>query len=71
MKGEYLGYDGPCPPWNDSIVHRYHFRIYALDVDRLHLADGFTVTELRVAMDGHVLAEAEVMGTYTLNPALG
>lgn len=70
MKGEYLGYDGPCPPWNDSLVHHYQFRLYALDVEHLKLADGFTVTELRAAMDGHVLAEAELMGTYTLNPAL-
>jgi Raf kinase inhibitor-like YbhB/YbcL family protein len=70
MRGEYLGYDGPCPPWNDALVHRYHFRLYALDVEHLKLADGFTVSELRAAMDGHVLAEAELMGSYTLNPAL-
>jgi Raf kinase inhibitor-like YbhB/YbcL family protein len=70
MRGEYLGYDGPCPPWNDALVHHYHFRLYALDVEHLKLADGFTVTELRAAMDGHVLAEAELMGTYTLNSAL-
>lgn len=71
MRGEYLGYDGPCPPWNDSLLHHYHFRLYALDVATLKLADGFTVAELRAAMDGHVLAEAELMGTYSLNPALG
>jgi Raf kinase inhibitor-like YbhB/YbcL family protein len=70
MGGEYLGYDGPCPPWNDSIVHHYHFRLYALDTERLNLADGFTLEELRGAMAGHVLAEAEVMGTYSLNPAV-
>lgn len=70
MKGDYYGYDGPCPPWNDALVHHYHFRLYALDVEHLKLADGFTVAELRTAMDGHVLAEAELMGTYTLNPAL-
>ena len=61
---------GPDTPWNDSLVHHYHFRLYALDVEHLKLADGFTVSELRAAMDGHVLAEAELMGTYTLNPAL-
>jgi len=70
MEGEYLGYDGPCPPWNDSIVHHYHFRVYALDVESLNLADGFTLEALRTAMTGHVLAEAEVMGTYSLNPAV-
>lgn len=30
MKGDYGGYDGPCPPWNDEIVHHYHFTVYAL-----------------------------------------
>lgn len=66
MEGEYLGYDGPCPPWNDALLHHYHFRAYALDVDALKLADGFTLAELRKAMDGHVLAEAELVGTYAI-----
>lgn len=70
MGGEYLGYDGPCPPWNDSLMHHYQFRIYALNVASLPLADGFTVAELRAAMEGHVLAEAVLTGTYTLNPSL-
>jgi len=70
MGGEYQGYDGPCPPWNDSLVHHYHFRVYALDVDSLGLSSGFTVADLRRAMQGHVLAEAGCMGTYTLNRRL-
>lgn len=70
MGGDYLGYDGPCPPWNDSIVHHYHFRIHALDVAALDLQPGFTLDALRAAMEGHVLAEAEWMGTYSLNPAV-
>ncbi|KRA33716.1 phospholipid-binding protein [Rhodanobacter sp. Root627] len=69
MVGEYLGYDGPCPPWNDELVHHYHFRVSALDVATLGLARGFTLTQLREAMDGHVLASAEWVGTYSLNPA--
>jgi len=68
MAGEYLGYDGPCPPWNDAIAHRYHFRIHALDVASLPLERGFSLAGLRAAMDGHVLAEAELMGTYSMNP---
>ena len=68
MVGEYLGYDGPCPPWNDELVHHYHFRVSALDVATLGLARGFTLTQLREAMDGHVLATAEWVGTYSLNP---
>jgi Raf kinase inhibitor-like YbhB/YbcL family protein len=70
MGGAYLGYDGPCPPWNDSLVHHYHFRIHALDVARLGLDEGFSLDDLHAAMAGHVLDEAELMGTYTLNPAL-
>ncbi|WP_440225238.1 YbhB/YbcL family Raf kinase inhibitor-like protein [Dokdonella sp. MW10] len=70
MGGEYRGYDGPCPPWNDELLHHYHFRVYALDIASLGLAEGFDVTALRDAMHGHVLAEAEHVGTYTLNPAV-
>ena len=66
MGGEYLGYDGPCPPWNDERVHHYHFRVHALDVEKLNLADGFTLDELRKVMHGHVLAQAELVGTYAI-----
>ncbi len=68
MAGEYLGYDGPCPPWNDALLHRYHFRIYALDVTSLALVKGFSLAELRAVMAGHVVAESELTGTYSLNP---
>jgi Raf kinase inhibitor-like protein, YbhB/YbcL family len=70
MAGSYLGYDGPCPPWNDTLLHHYRFRIHALDVARLELEPGFTLEDLRAAMAGHVLEETELVGTYTLNPAL-
>jgi Raf kinase inhibitor-like YbhB/YbcL family protein len=70
MGGTYLGYDGPCPPWNDSLVHHYHFRVYALDAESLPLKPGFTVAELHAAMSGHVLAEAALTGTYSLNPSV-
>jgi Raf kinase inhibitor-like YbhB/YbcL family protein len=67
MEGSYLGYDGPCPPWNDTLVHHYHFRLYALDTPRLPLQQGFSLAELRAAMAGHVLGEALLTGTYSLN----
>ena len=70
MAGNYFGYDGPCPPWNDSLVHHYTFTLYALDVDRLPIEGAFTGADARKAMAGHVLAEASVMGTCTLNPKL-
>lgn len=70
MAGDYLGYDGPCPPFNDSIPHRYFFRLFALDVDTLGLAPGFSAAQLHRAMHGHLLGEACLFGVYTLNPAL-
>jgi Raf kinase inhibitor-like YbhB/YbcL family protein len=70
MEGTYLGYDGPCPPWNDSLVHHYHFRVYALDTRSLPLQPDFSLQALRAAMDGHVLAEALLTGTYSLNPSV-
>ena len=70
MGGDYFGYDGPCPPWNDALLHHYHFRVYALDVARLELPDRFTLSDVRAAMAGHVLAEAALTGTYTLNPRI-
>lgn len=70
MAGQYHGYDGPCPPFNDAIPHRYFFRLFALDVARLGLPDGFTAAQVMVAMHGHVLGEAVLYGTYSLNPAV-
>ncbi len=54
------GYGGPCPP---SGEHRYFFRVYALDA-MLHLKSGVSKQELLRAMQGHILAEGALMGTY-------
>jgi Raf kinase inhibitor-like YbhB/YbcL family protein len=70
MEGDYYGYDGPCPPWNDAILHRYVFTAYALDVERLPLEGRFSGIDVRRAIEGHVLASAAIVGTYTLNPRL-
>lgn len=70
MTGDYYGYDGPCPPWNDSRVHHYVFTLYALDIERLPLEGRFDGHQVREAIKAHVLAEAQVTGTYTLNPRL-
>ncbi|MEO8484851.1 MAG: YbhB/YbcL family Raf kinase inhibitor-like protein [Betaproteobacteria bacterium] len=71
MAGDYYGYDGPCPPWNDAIAHRYVFTVYALGVDRLAAVDGrFGAKEAERAMAGHVLAQGSLTGRYTLNPAV-
>jgi len=70
MAGAYFGYDGPCPPWNDAIVHRYVFTLYALDIASVPLDGEFTGQQVRAAIDGHVLDQASFSGSYTLNPAL-
>jgi len=70
MRGDYFGYDGPCPPWNDEVVHRYFFTLYALDVDRLPVEGRFNGAAALAALEGHILAQASLTGTYTLNSKL-
>ena len=70
MDGQYFGYDGPCPPWNDARLHHYHFVLYATDLDRCPVDGAFTGPQVRAAVAKHVLAEARLTGTYTLNPAV-
>lgn len=70
MSGDYYGYDGPCPPWNDEIRHRYVFTVFALDVEKLPLEGKFGGQQVREAMQGHILAQASLTGVYSLNPAV-
>jgi Raf kinase inhibitor-like YbhB/YbcL family protein len=70
MAGDYYGYDGPCPPWNDEIAHRYVFTVYALDIAKLPVQGSFGGNDVRRAIQGHVLAQAATTGRYTLNPAV-
>ncbi|MDX1592722.1 MAG: YbhB/YbcL family Raf kinase inhibitor-like protein [Gammaproteobacteria bacterium] len=70
MEGDYYGYDGPCPPWNDTLVHRYMFTLYALDTERCPVDGRFDGPEVLQAISGHVLDKARLCATYTLNPDL-
>jgi len=70
MAGDYYGYDGPCPPWNDSIVHHYVFTVYALDVEQLPVQGRFTGPDALKAINEHTLGQASITGTFTLNPRL-
>jgi hypothetical protein len=70
MGGQYFGYDGPCPPWNDELLHHYHFILYATDLDRCAVEGAFTAQQVKQSISGHVLAECRLTGTYTLNPAV-
>jgi len=55
-----IGYGGPCPPIGS---HRYFFKLYALDIN-LNLPAGKTKQEIETAMEGHILDQGELIGTY-------
>jgi phosphatidylethanolamine-binding protein (PEBP) family uncharacterized protein len=62
-----VSYDGPCPPWNDEVPHRYVFKLFALDVSRLGVAGVFEKPAVVEAMRGHILGQASVTGLYKFN----
>ncbi len=70
MAGQYFGYDGPFPPFNNSLVHHYVFTLYALSVPRLPVEGVFTGADVRQALAERVLGTATHSGTYTLNRRL-
>jgi Raf kinase inhibitor-like YbhB/YbcL family protein len=70
MSGDYFGYDGPCPPWNDEIPHHYSFKLFAIALAQCPVAGNFSASEVLKAIDGHVIAETELTGVYSLNPAV-
>jgi Raf kinase inhibitor-like YbhB/YbcL family protein len=68
MAGDYFGYDGPGPPWNDELLHHYHFTLYALDVATCPAEGRFTGPDALKAIEGHVLDRASMVGTYAIYP---
>lgn len=56
-----LGYGGPCPPAGG--LHRYFFKLYALDT-MIGLEPGATKADVELAMEGHTLANGQLMGRY-------
>ena len=70
MAGDYFGYDGPCPPWNDTIVHHYVFTLHALAVAKCPAQGKLTGAEVLAAIKGHVLGSTKLTGCYVLNPAV-
>lgn len=75
MRGKYFGYDGPCPPWNDEVPHRYVFTLFALNVARLDLGGSreFGKEDVLAAMNRapcRVLDQASITGLFALNPRL-
>jgi len=61
---KHLGYGGPCPP--PGKPHRYFFKLFALDAP-LDMKPGATKRDVERAMEKHVLAQAQLMGTYKRN----
>jgi Raf kinase inhibitor-like YbhB/YbcL family protein len=57
------GYGGPCPPRANG-PHRYFFTLYALDIPSLKLPGGRPRQEIERAMQGHVVGQAKLIGTY-------
>lgn len=68
MKGQYYGYDGPAPPWNDPRVHGYHLQIVALDVETTGMHGSFDGPGALQAIDAHVLGKATLVGLYAIHP---
>jgi Raf kinase inhibitor-like YbhB/YbcL family protein len=69
MQGDYYGYDGPCPPWNDALEHRYIFTVYALATPTLVVDGPLTGANVLASLStAQVLAQASLTGRYTLNP---
>lgn len=58
--GGKIGYMGPCPP---SGTHRYFFKVYALDA-MTNLPPGKNKADLLKTLEGHILAQGQIMGTY-------
>lgn len=70
MTGQYFGYDGACPPWNDERVHHYIFTLYALSVSRCPLEGVLSGAAVQAAIAPFILAQAQLTARYTLNLAL-
>ena len=68
MGGSYFGYDGPGPPWNDERLHHYRFTLYALDVERCPVEGAYDGPAVLKAIEGHVLAQASIVGSYAIYP---
>jgi Raf kinase inhibitor-like YbhB/YbcL family protein len=58
------GYGGPCPPPGHG-RHHYHFKLYALDVERLDLPSAPRCRDVEQAAEAHAIAKAELVGVYS------
>lgn len=71
MSGTYYGYDGPCPPWNDALIHHYVFTLYALATPTLMIHGPLNGANVLAALtSAPVLGTAKLTGLYSLNPGV-
>lgn len=66
LQGQYFGYDGPCPPWNDRRMHHYQFVLHAVDFARCPVEGKFSGAQVESAIEGHSLGSAGLTGSYSL-----
>ena len=70
MRGNYYAYAATFLPWNDAIVHRYVFKLFATDIERQPLEDGLSEDEIRDSIENHALAQTSPTRTYMGNRKL-
>jgi Phosphatidylethanolamine-binding protein len=71
MKGTYFGYDGPAPPWNDSVVHHYTFTLYAIDVPKLEVKVDLTGGQRSRSSQWPYPGASKDLGHLHSNPTFG
>ena len=64
LAGDYFGYDGPYPPWNDSLVHHYVFTLYALKVDKLAADPGSTAAMVGFMLNANAIEKTSFTVYY-------
>lgn len=69
MAGDYAGFDGPCPPWNDQRAHHYTLTVYALSVGKLSVDGKFDGVAMLQAIQPYILAKGSTQASYAINPA--
>jgi Raf kinase inhibitor-like YbhB/YbcL family protein len=68
MEGNYFGYDGPAPPWNDERIHHYYFTLYALKEKKCPVRGVFNGSQALRAIENLILDKAQLSALYTINP---
>lgn len=68
MEGNYFGFDGPGPPWNDEKIHRYAFTLLAIKEKKCPVEGNFTGKDVLNALNGKVIEKVRLTCNYAINP---